>query len=88
MPRARIELPIHEFLYTLDQIAMILGIAEKDLRAKYIFFDGVTTGAYQSRMRARNIAQPTEKPDWRVPHSQLKLWLIGRRFSVVEARIT
>lgn len=87
MPSARIELPITDFLYTLDQLAMLLGMTEEALRAKHIFFDGRTTGSSRSKMLARNIAADDATPDWRVSSTQFRLYLRRKGYSIVERQV-
>lgn len=87
MPSARIELPVVDFLYTVDQIAMLLGVPEEVVRAHYLFFDGRSTGTQRGKMRARNIAPDDATPDWRVSGTQFKMYLQRRGFTVIEHRV-
>lgn len=87
MPSARIELPVTDFLYTVDQIAMLMGVAEEVLRARYLFFDGRSMGTQHGKMRARNIAPDDRTPDWRVSSTQFKLFLQRRGYTVIESRV-
>jgi hypothetical protein len=87
MPNPRVELPLREFMYTLDQLGMLLGVPETVIRKQYIFFDGVTTGTYRGRMRARNIAPDHAPPDWRVNETQFRNYLRRRGYTVVEPHL-
>lgn len=86
-PKARIELPVREFLFTLDQIASLLNVSEANLASNYLFFDGVTTGSSRGRMRARDISNDPNRRDWRVGESQFMMFLRARGFTVVESRV-
>ena len=75
-------LPVRVFLYTLDQIATILQVEEKDLR-KYVHFQDRSVGARPlDMMQARNIAPAGEKPEWRVADRELERWLSRRGFRI------
>lgn len=86
----RVALPPRFFLYTLDQIAMMLGYSQKNLEATHIFYHGRSIG-YPSpdKIQARNIAQPEDKPDWRVVDRELVRWMRRKGYKAIEsARIT
>lgn len=85
--RARIVMPLREFLFTLDQIAAMLNINEADLARHYLYFDGVSTGSRQGRMRARDICPDGNRRDWRVGESQFRAFLRARGFVVAEPDI-
>lgn len=68
--------PIRPFLYTLDQIASILAIDERELIGVYLFFDGRSTfPKAKHHITARNIAPPQNQPDWRVVEAELIRWM-------------
>lgn len=78
-----VKLPPRIFLYTLDQIALMLDMSDKNIR-QYCHLDKLHTGVRPpSRLLARNIAMPDEKPDWRVAEKELIRWMRIRGFRVV-----
>lgn len=78
-------LPPRPFLYTLDQIAGLIQVTETTLAVKYIYFEGRSTGQKLGRhMLARNIALPTEDPEWRVAEMELLRWLRFKGFRIYE----
>lgn len=78
-------LPMRPFLYTLDQIAVLLSMTEQNLRLRYIFFEGRSTGLRSvNEIRAYNIAPRHEKPDWRVSDTELMRWLRHKGFKLYE----
>lgn len=69
----RVRLPEHPILYTVDQVAVILSLPIEQTRRR-IAFTGREIGG-SSRMRAINISEPGDKPEWRISERELKLWL-------------
>lgn len=85
MPAVELGLPIRPFLYTLDQIADLIGKPLRQLRLDDIYFDDVTPGVKPtSKMLARNVAAPGDKPDWRVAEQEFKRWLRLKRFRIYD----
>lgn len=81
-----IGLPIRPFLYTLDQIGVLLSLNTSRLQV-YIHYDGRSVGRpKRDKLLARNIAPLGEAADWRVPESELIRWLRNRGFRVRESR--
>lgn len=79
--RHKVGLPPRPFLYTLDQIAAILSIREDTVRTRYIWYDGRSVGVRRKQeMLARNIADPDEKPDWRVSEQEFIRWMQFKGF--------
>lgn len=76
--------PIRPFLYTLDQVAYLMGMAEITLRSNgTIHYEGRSTGtAKPTQMKARNIAQPESTPDWRVAEQEILRWMKNRGFKI------
>lgn len=70
-------LPPRPFLYTLDQISVILNISQSDVGRRYVYYEGRSTGARSVRLLvARNInPDPEDKPDWRVAERELIRWM-------------
>lgn len=84
MTKFDVNLPVRVFLFTLDQIATVLSVDETTVRAAYIYYEGRSIGGQpKSLMLARNIANPNERPDWRVAELELVRWmrLKGFRFT-------
>lgn len=76
--------PVRPFLYTLDQIASLVSIDERELIAVYLFLEGrsLFTPA-PHHLHTRNIAPPDKKPDWRVIESEFIRWLRYLGFSYI-----
>jgi hypothetical protein len=76
-------MPTLTFLYTLDQIAGMLGMTESYLNYNHIYFFGIMNGRKnKSQMIARNIAADDDKPDWRVSQQDFVRWLNANGFSI------
>jgi|SRR5690606_29567355 len=79
--RDPVGLPARVFLFTLDQISVMLDMPERQIAAKYIYFEGRSIGARRrDLMIARNIAPPDEKPEWRVAERELIRWMKSKGF--------
>jgi hypothetical protein len=77
-------LPPRPFLYTLDQLAVILDLTETAL-AHHVYFEGRNTGVRRKDlMLARNIAPATEKPEWRVAEREFVRWMRTKGFKAYE----
>jgi len=82
----KIGLPVRVFLYTLDQLSVLLDVQEKTIKTKYVFFEGRSVGSRSKHLLlARNIAPPEETPDWRVAERELIRWLKVKGFRYYEA---
>jgi hypothetical protein len=82
-------LPPRPFLYTIDQISVLLSLSEADIRARYIYFQGRSIGAKSpDLMTARNIAPRTDSPEWRVTETELIRWMRSRGFRYYERSTT
>jgi hypothetical protein len=78
-------LPIRPFLYTLDQVATLLGLEVRVLKDKYIHFDDRSLGVHhRDTLLARNIAPSGETPEWRVAEKEFTRWLRHKRFRIYE----
>lgn len=83
----RVDFPCREFLYTLDQMAVILGVETVSSIRPYVFCQGGDSGApRRGEMVARNIALPGERPDWRVTERDFVSWLRRRGIRVYSRR--
>lgn len=79
-------LPPRVFLYTLDQIALMLSVSQQQVELGYIFFEGRTDGIPQrDEMIARNIAPRDAKPEWRVAENDFVRWLKLKGFRFHES---
>lgn len=74
IPERRIELPVHPFFYTLDQVASILQVSESWLKRR-TDYAGRTLKTGRAMLRAVNMAEPDETPVWRVSENELLRWL-------------
>lgn len=77
----KVGLPTRVFLYTLDQLCVMLDVNEGNLKRDHVYFEGRSVGAKRRDMMiARNIAPPNEKPDWRVAEREFVRWLKFKGF--------
>ena len=91
-------LPVAEFLYTLDQIAFILGLSTITQLKEHVYFRGVTKSQKGRRsddihsgyrMVAFNL-KPTryhKTAEWRVPKSELMKYLRARGITLYERKL-
>lgn len=78
-------LPIRPILWTLDQIATMVGSKLETLKQHYVHYDGRSVGVRKhKRLLARNIAEAGEKPDWRVAEAELLRWMKACGFRIYE----
>lgn len=85
VPKSKIVLPRRPFLYTIDQIASMLGLTEQNLKVGYVHYEGRSVGKHQPRfLMARNIAPPGVKPEWRVADGELTRWMKLMGFRLVD----
>ena len=79
-----VSLPTVPFLYTLDQVAMILNISDRNLKANYLYYIGRTPGPKSlNRIEAMNITPDNnQQPDWRVSERELVRWLARKGFAI------
>lgn len=85
MTQQDVGLPPRPFLYTLDQIASLVGIDLAALRASYLYYEGRTTGVHRKdTLRARNIAPVGVAPDWRISETEFTRWLRSKHYRVYE----
>ncbi len=81
----KVGLPVRVILYTPDQIAAFLNVEEKAVKAKYLYYEGRSTGLRKrGLMIARNIAPADEKPEWRIAERELIRWLKFKGFRMYE----
>lgn len=78
---AKIGLPTRPFLFTVDQIGVLLDLDVESIKRKYLFFDGRSVGTRRrDLMIARNIAPAGDDPEWRVAERELIRWLRVKGF--------
>lgn len=77
----KVGMPTRVFLYTLDQLCVMIDVTEANLKKHHVYFEGRSIGS-KSRdlMIARNIAPANEKPDWRVAEREFVRWLKFKGF--------
>lgn len=81
--REQFNMPPRLFLYTLDQLSMMLQIEIKNLKTNYLHYDQRSVGARPgSKMVARNIAPDGEKPDWRVAENEVIRYMRKHGFRI------
>ena len=77
----RIGLPIRTFLYTLDQISVMIEISETELKKSHLYYRGRSIGSVKRElMVAVNIAAEGEKPEWRVAEREFCRWMRTKGF--------
>lgn len=72
---ASVSIPRPPFLYTLDQVCLIVSWPKARLHQR-TFYIGRSLGTKdRDQLEAFSIAAPGEKPDWRVSEHELMRWL-------------
>lgn len=81
-----IGLPVREFMYTLDQIAFLLSIEEKNLKQSYLHYDGRSVGPCpKDHLLAVDISPDNSpRPEWRVAERHLKRWMRLKGWKIYE----
>lgn len=82
--RKRLGLPPRVFLYTVDQVALMLGVTEASVK-RHLHFMGRSPGPCPSgKLAARNIAAEGERPDWRVAEDDFVRFVRRAGFEVFD----
>jgi hypothetical protein len=78
-------IPLRVFLYTVDQLSLMLNMSEDDLLERHMHFEG-RSADYPKKwlLHAVNIAPPTDKPEWRVADKEFIRWLKFKGFRIIE----
>jgi len=77
----RVGLPPRAFLYTLDQIGVMLELKVSALQQSYLYFEGRSIGARRKDlMIARNISPSDKPPEWRVAEREFLRWMRTKGF--------
>ena len=78
-------LPVRPFLYTIDQIALLLSVPQGVVESSYLYYEGRSSGIRSKDLiSAVNIAKRHEKPEWRVAEREFVRWLRHKGFRVYE----
>lgn len=81
LTRKTLGLPDRVFLYTLDQICMMLSLDEKTFGKVYCHYDARFVGRRPlDKLKVVNIAPSDSSPDWRVEESELARWMKHKGF--------
>lgn len=73
---SEIQLPATPFLYTLDQVAVLINKSQKDIEKQCHFIGRSLRDHKLHQLRVMNVAAPGNSPDWRVSESEFIRWLI------------
>lgn len=85
----KVSLPYRPFLFTVDQISVLLDLDEKIIKREYIYFEGRSVGArFGHLLLARNIAPPDEPPEWRITERELVRFMRYRGFKYYERAVS
>jgi hypothetical protein len=85
LPAPNVGLPPRPFLYTIDQLAVVLNMREENIKNRYLYLEGRSIGVRRKDlMVARNIALREEKPDWRVTEREFIRWMKLKGFKYYE----
>lgn len=77
----KIGVPPRPFLYTVDQLGVMLELSTKRIMSGYLYFEGRSVGVRRKDlMVARNIAPANEKPEWRVAEREFVRWMKVKGF--------
>lgn len=79
--RHKIGIPVRPFLYTVDQLAVMLDLPKQELHENYFFYEGRSVGLRpKNKMVTRNIAPPDMHPEWRVLEKEFIRWMKVKGF--------
>lgn len=86
MSAPNVGLPIREFMYTTDQIAFMLEISEKNLKANYLFYEGRSVGVRpRDKLLAVDISpDDAARPEWRIAERILRSWMRHKGWKIYE----
>ena len=83
--RLSVGLPSRPFLYTTDQVCMMLAVSEGYLRLEYAHWEGLSIGIPSSdRIVFRNIAPRGASPQWRCSERELIRFLRYKGYKYYE----
>ena len=79
--REKVGLPARVFLFTIDQVAVMLDLPVRSVTMQYLYLEGRSIGRRENnQMSARNIAPADAAPEWRVAERELIRWLKVKGF--------
>lgn len=81
---SEITLPATPFLYTLDQVAILLNWSEAKLRVRCHFAGRSLESKTPDDIAVMNIAKTRESPDWRVSENEFLRWLMRHGYEVTK----
>jgi hypothetical protein len=83
--RISVGLPTRPFLYSIDQVAMLLCVSEKYVTHEYGHWTGRSIGIPSSdRIEFRNIAPEGASPEWRCSERELIRFLRHKGYKYYE----
>jgi hypothetical protein len=81
---SEVTLPPTPFLYTLDQVAVLIGWPQARLEKQVHFIGRSLGGRMQDQLQAMNVAEAGDKPDWRISESEFMRWLIRMGYVITK----
>lgn len=80
-----IGLPIRPFLFTIDQIATLIGVSIENVMQTKLYYDRRSVGQrHKDMMLAHDIATPGQPSEWRVAEREFVRWLRYKGFIIRE----
>lgn len=77
----KIGIPTRVFLFTVDQLSVMLDLPEKYILDNLLYLEGRSIGTpKKSLIQARNVAPPELKPEWRVTEREFIRWMRVKGF--------
>lgn len=75
MDQQSVGLPPLIFMFTIDQLAVMLNITEQHLMTAYLYYVGRSSGIKKAhQMSAINIAPDSAPPEWRISSREFFKW--------------
>jgi hypothetical protein len=83
--RKSVGLPTRPFLYTIDQVAMLMSVSESYVHLEYAHYDGRSIGIPSpDRIVFRNIAPKGALPEWRCSEREIIRFLRHKGYKYYE----
>lgn len=77
----KIGIPTRVFLFSVDQLAVMLELPEKYILDNLLYLEGRSIGtASKHLIQARNVAPADQKPEWRVSEREFIRWMRVKGF--------
>jgi len=83
--KPRVNLPSHDFFYTIEQVALILSVPESWLDKNIYFTGRMPDAAHRSKMVAINLAEQDQRPKWRISEREFTRWLARKGYKVIRS---